>query len=248
VCGKGGVGKTSFSAMVVKLLAKDPGKKVLAIDADPAVGLATALGMPVRRTVDDIRKGIIERIQAGRSKAGPEMSAQLDYELFEALEHGDGVSLLAIGRPEDEGCYCRVNTLLKEIIHDLSDKFDIVVIDGEAGIEQINRRVMKEVDHLILVSDTSARAVEVTAAIAHVAADKHAVDFKHMGMVINRVRDAGEVESIRNRTDLDVYGWIVEDDTIREFDFRGQPLATLPDSSATLEAVSLIIERMNIDP
>ncbi len=172
------------------------------------------------------------------------MSFQLDYEVFESLEHQDGISLLAIGRPEDEGCFCRVNTLLKEIIRDMADKFDIVIIDGEAGVEQINRRVMKKVDHLVLVSDTSARAVDVTAAIAHVAADNRAVDFGRMGLVLNRVRDAGEVEDIRGRTDLDIYGWMAEDDMIRDYDFRGQPLTTMCDSSSTLGAVSAIIERL----
>lgn len=246
VCGKGGVGKTSFSALMVRQLVQNRDKKILAIDADPAVGLAMALGIPVRKTVDDIRRSIIEGIQQGRSKAGPDMPAQLDYEVFEALEHRDGISLLAIGRPEDEGCFCRVNTLLKEIIRDLADKFDVVIIDGEAGIEQINRRVMKEVDHLILVSDTSARAVGVTAAIAHVAADNKAVDYKSMGLVLNRVRKEEEVEDIRGRTDLDIYGWMAEDDTIRDFDFCGQPLTDVPDTSSTLAAVSSIIYRMNI--
>lgn len=247
VCGKGGVGKTSFSAMMVKQLSRNKDKKILAIDADPAIGLATSLGIPVHKTVDDIRKGIINQVQKGQSKAGPEMSAQLDYELFEALAQQDGIALLAIGRPEDEGCFCKVNNLLKDIIRDLADKFDIVIIDGEAGVEQINRRVMKKVDHLVLVSDTSAKAVNVTAAIAHVASDNKAVDFSSIGLVLNRVRNAGEVEGIKGRTKLDIYGWMAEDELIRYMDFRGLPLTTMPESSVTLGAISSIIERMNID-
>jgi CO dehydrogenase maturation factor len=247
VCGKGGVGKTSFSAMMIHQLAKKKDKKILAIDADPAVGLATALGMPVSKTVDDIRKGIINQIQKGKSKADPAMSAQLDYEVFEALGQQDGIALLAIGRPEDEGCFCKVNNLLKDIIRDLADKFDIVVIDGEAGVEQINRRVMKKVDHLILVSDTSAKAVNVTATIAHVASDNRAVDFSSIGLVLNRVRNAVEVEDIKGRTKLDVYGCLPEDDQIRDFDFHGTPLTSMPETSATLEAVASIIDRIKLD-
>lgn len=248
VCGKGGVGKTSFSAMMVKELSKRKDTKILAIDADPAVGLATALGMPVRKTVDDIRRDIINRIQKGESKAGKDMSAQLDYEIFEALEERNGLTLLAIGRPEDEGCFCKVNNLLKDIIRDLAGKFDIVIIDGEAGVEQINRRVMKKVDHLVLVSDTSAKAVNVTTTIAHVAQDNRAVDFRSIGLVLNRVRNIGEVEDIRGRTKLDIYGWMAEDDMIRDFDFCGEPLTNLPDTSATLSVVSAIIARMGIQP
>jgi len=247
VCGKGGVGKTSFSAMMVRQLAAQNNRKILAIDADPAVGLATALGMQVHKTVDDIRQDIIKRIQKGEAKAGVEMSKQMDYEIFEALEQKDGVALLAIGRPEDEGCFCKVNNLLKDIIHDLAEKFDVVLIDGEAGIEQINRRVMKKVDHLILVSDTSAKAVNVTSTIAHVANDKKAVDFKSMGLVLNRVRSESEVEDIKKRTKLEVYGWMKDDDMIRDYDFRGQPLTTMPETSANLKVVTSILDRMHID-
>jgi CO dehydrogenase maturation factor len=247
VCGKGGVGKTSFSAMMVRQLAAQNNRKILAIDADPAVGLATALGMQVHKTVDDIRQDIIKRIQKGEAKAGVEMSKQMDYEIFEALEQKDGVALLAIGRPEDEGCFCKVNNLLKDIIHDLAEKFDIVLIDGEAGIEQINRRVMKKVDHLILVSDTSAKAVNVTSTIAHVANDKKAVDFKSMGLVLNRVRSESEVEDIKKRTKLEVYGWMKDDDMIRDYDFRGQPLTTMPETSANLKVVTSILDRMHIE-
>ena len=247
VCGKGGVGKTSFSALMVKELSKRKDIKILAIDADPAVGLAAALGMQVQKTVDDIRKDIISRISKGESKAGKDMSAQLDYEIFEALGQREGVALLAIGRPEDEGCFCKVNNLLKDIIRDLAAKFDVVIIDGEAGVEQINRRVMKKVDHLILVSDTSAKAVNVTAAIAHVAADNRAVDFQSMGLVINRVRNAAEVEDIKNRTKLNIFGWMPDDDMIRDYDFRGQPLTTMPENSSMFGVVSSIIKRMEIE-
>jgi CO dehydrogenase maturation factor len=247
VCGKGGVGKTSFSALLIKELSRRKDMKILAIDADPAVGLATALGMQVQKTVDDIRKDIISRISQGVARAGKDMSAQLDYEIFEALGQREGVALLAIGRPEDEGCFCKVNNLLKDIIRDLAAKFDVVIIDGEAGVEQINRRVMKKVDHLILVSDTSAKAVNVTAAIAHVAADNRAVDFQSMGLVINRVRNAGEVEDIKKRTELDIFGWMPDDDMIRDYDFRGQPLTAMPATSAMFGVVSTIIQRIGME-
>ncbi|MEN6446444.1 MAG: AAA family ATPase [Syntrophaceae bacterium] len=248
MCGKGGVGKTSICALMVKLLAKTNGRKILAIDADPAVGLAMALGVPVRKTVDDIRKGLIARIQKGESQASRETSELLDYEVFEAIEERDGFALLAIGRPEDEGCFCKVNSLLKDIISDLAEKFDIVLIDGEAGIEQINRRVMKTVDHLVLVSDTSAKGIGVANTIANVACQKKAVDFHSMGLVLNRVRGAGEVEDIRTRTGLDIYGWISEDDTIRDFDFKGQSLTGIPDTSQTLGVIENILTKMKVLP
>jgi len=246
MCGKGGVGKTSVSALMVKLLAQENNKKILAIDADPAVGLATALGVQVKKTVDDIRNDLIEKIKTGQSKGIKDTGRVLDYELLDALEECNGFALLAIGRPEDEGCYCRVNSLLKDIIGDLAEKFDIVLIDGEAGIEQINRRVMKTVDHLIMVSDTSVKGVSVANTIAHVADENKAVEFKSMGLVLNRVRDASEVEDIQKRTTLNIYGSILEDDDIRDFDFRGKSLTGLPGTSPTLKVIENILTRINV--
>ena len=161
LCGKGGVGKTSVSALLTRLLCRDPEARVLAIDADPAVGLATALGIEVTKTIDDIRNSLIARVEKGTGGQKREILAHLDYEVFEALVERDNLAFLAIGRPETEGCYCQVNTFLKEIIESISRGFDYVLIDGEAGIEQVNRRVMERVTHLLLVSDASAKGLNV---------------------------------------------------------------------------------------
>lgn len=247
VCGKGGVGKTSISALMVKLLANGGSKRVLAIDADPAIGLAMSLGVKVQKTVDDIRKALISDIKSDTSSRDKsKMIKALDFEIFSALEQEKGFSLLAIGRPEDEGCFCKVNSLLKEIIIDLAGKFDVVLIDGEAGIEQINRRVMKTVDSLILVSDTSAKGISVANTIAGVASENKAVDYETMGLVLNRVRNLSEVDEIRKRTSLDVYGWITDDDLIRSHDFEGTPLLHLPENSSTLEVISIILKKLEI--
>jgi len=169
LCGKGGVGKTSVSALMVKNLAERKDLKILAIDADPAVGLCTALGIQIKKTVDDIRNDLINSIKKGKSQDKTATLNMLDYELFEALTEYNNVGLLAIGRPESEGCFCRVNALLKDIIQDMAKNFDVVIIDGEAGVEQINRRVMKTVDHLITISDTSAKGLNVANTIKHLA-------------------------------------------------------------------------------
>ena len=150
VAGKGGVGKTSISATIVKLLVKAyPEKKILAIDADPAVGLSTALGIDVKMTIDDIRKEIVATVEGGDTKTAIELLGDARYKIFDALVETDGYAFIAVGRPETAGCYCKINSYLKEVISLLSSEFDYVVIDGEAGIEQINRRVMEKVTHLI---------------------------------------------------------------------------------------------------
>ena len=132
------------------------------------------------------------------------------------------------------------------IIADLADKFDIVLIDGEAGVEQINRRVMKTVDHLVLVSDTSAKGVGVANTIAHVAVDNRAVNFASMGLILNRVRNVDEVNDIRTRTALNIYGWILEDDLIHDFDFKGRSLTDMPETSLSLGAVAGVLEKLHL--
>ena len=96
VCGKGGVGKTSVSALLTKILTEDGKHKVLAIDADPAVGLSLALGISVTKTVDDIRNALIEKAQEGFQEDRREMIEKIDYELFDALEEQKNLAFLAI--------------------------------------------------------------------------------------------------------------------------------------------------------
>ena len=246
VCGKGGVGKTVLSAMMTKLLSEKGDKKILAIDADPAYGLSLALGVRVKRTVDDIRNDLIDRVKKGQSDDKSDMATALDYEVFEALEEGSNFGVLAIGRPEDEGCYCEVNEILKDVIGTLAKSFDVVLIDGEAGVEQINRRVMKNVDYLLIVTDTSAKGVNVASTIRHVAEDRRAVEYEKLGLVINRARDRGEVDGILGDITLDLFGWIPEDGVIREFDFRGKSMIDLPDDSASVVAVRGILEGLGL--
>ena len=134
--GKGGVGKTSVSAALVKLLTEEfPKKKILAIDADPAIGLATALGIEPKLTLDDIRNEIVANVEGGKTQEAMELLSESRYKIAEAVVEKDGFAFLAIGRPESAGCYCRVNSYLKDVITMISGQFDYVVIDGEAGIE-----------------------------------------------------------------------------------------------------------------
>ena len=246
LCGKGGVGKTSVSALMIKNLAGRKDMKILAIDADPAVGLCTALGIGIKKTVDDIRNDLISTIKKGESQDKTATLNMLDYELFDALTQHNNLALLAIGRPESEGCFCRVNALLKDIIQDLARNFDVVLIDGEAGVEQINRRVMKTVDHLIAISDTSAKGMNVARTIKHLAFDNQAVNYKNMGMILNRVREQQEVEIIREHIPIDLLGWLPEDDLIREFDFHSRSFLDFPDTATAHRTVDSIIRNLQI--
>jgi CO dehydrogenase maturation factor len=243
LCGKGGVGKTSLSATIVKILSSNPDTRVLAIDADPAVGLSTALGIDVTKTVDDIRNELIRRVESGKTTDKTEMLSMLDYEMFSALEEYKNIAFLAIGRPEKEGCYCQVNHILKDLIASMADNFDYVVIDGEAGIEQVNRRVMEKVSHLILVSDASAKGINVAKTIKDVS--KTAIDYEKAGLIINRLQNKTEYEKLVIPEELDCLGWVPEDETIRSHDIEGKSILDIKDSPA-MQAVKNCLSEIGI--
>lgn len=232
VCGKGGVGKTSISALITRMLTEKISNRVIAIDADPAIGLSYPLGIKVTKTVDDIRNDLIRRIERGEKTDKNELLKQLDYEIFEALEERENLAFLAIGRPETDGCYCQVNNLLRDIIQEIAGNFDFVIIDGEAGVEQINRRVMEMVTHLLLVTDASVKGRNVAATIEQVA--RKNAGFEQAGLFFNRMRDENEVKSLQSRTDLSVIGWMLENNLIRNFDKEGKSFFDLPEDNAIM--------------
>jgi CO dehydrogenase maturation factor len=229
VCGKGGVGKTTVTAVAAKALYE--------LDADPAGGLGMALSIDPKKTLNDVRKEIVEEVKAGL-RDERDLAVSLDYLLAEAITERGNVGFLSIGRPEDAGCYCKVNVLLKEAIEGLAGRFDRTVIDAEAGIEQVNRKVMGAVDYVLLVSDTSAKSLRVVETIKDVA--DRMIGGEDTGLLVNRVRTDGEFRRSVAATKLDVLGYVPEDDTIREFDGGERSFFGLPEcpaSSAIVEAL-----------
>ena len=244
VAGKGGVGKTSISAAIVKLLVqKYPDKKILAIDADPAVGLSTALGIDVKMTIDDIRKEIVETVEDGQTKAAIELLGDARYKIFDALVETDGFAFIAVGRPESAGCYCKINSYLKEVISLISNDFDYVVIDGEAGIEQINRRVMEKVTQLLLVSDASKKGTQVISTIKSVADEL--VMYEKIGVIINRLPDESVIPYI-NTNGIPVLSYIQNDSNLAVFDIEGKNITTLPDDSNIVKGCKEALEKIDI--
>ena len=244
VAGKGGVGKTSLSAAFVRLLAETyPDKRILAIDADPAVGLSTALGVEVRETLDDIRKGIVASVEDGAPREAIELLSEARYRIFDTMVESRAFSFLAIGRPETAGCYCKVNAYLKEVIHLLANDFDYVVIDGEAGIEQINRRVMEKVTHLVLVTDPSRKGTQVIDTIRRVADEL--VMYDRCGAVVNRVTDPALLPYVHiNGTEL--LATIGSDSYHAANDIQGLSVFDLPENSPILLGAREALTKLEI--
>ena len=242
VTGKGGVGKTSLSAAIVRLLVEQyPDKRILAIDADPAIGLATALGVEVDETLDDIRKRVASDVTE-KLRDTQDILAEAKFRLIDAMKEKNGFGFIAIGRPEAAGCYCAVNTYLREVISMLAGDFDYVVIDGEAGIEQINRRVMEKVTHLLLISDQSKKGTGVLEVIMKVADEL--VMYDKVGAVINRAtRPDLAPENVAGAKVLAVIG---PDDNQTQNDILGDSVFALPEDSALLLGAKTVITKMGL--
>lgn len=244
LAGKGGVGKTSISATIVKILTeKYPDKKILAIDADPAIGLATALGVTPKITLDNIRSEIIASVENGNTKDAMELVSESRYKIFDAIVQRDGFAFLAIGRPEAEGCYCRINSYLKNVIEMVSSQFDYVVIDGEAGIEQINRRVMQKVTHLLLVSDASRKGIEVIKTIHDVAGEM--VEFDRVGALFNRIEDMSLLDQV-DTGNIEILGVIPSDKNILKYDAGGRNFMELPQDTAVVLEIEKALHNFKV--
>ena len=244
VAGKGGVGKTSVAATMVRLLCQmHPGKRILAIDADPAVGLATALGVEVCLTVDDIRKAVVAQARQGDAKAAVELLGEARCQIFDAVAESRGFAFLAIGRPESAGCYCKVNGYLKEVIGLLTGSFDYVVIDGEAGVEQINRRVMEKVTHLLLITDASRKGTQVIQTVKKVADEL--VMYDQVGAIVNRL-PSREVIPLLDTGDIPVLSYIENDTALADFDIRGENVFYLPEEANIVRGVREAVEKLGI--
>ena len=241
--GKGGVGKTSLSAAIVRVLTQaHPEAKILAIDADPAIGLSVALGVEVKETLDEIRLRVAKDVTEGLQDT-QDILAEAKFRIFEAMQEQKGFAFLAIGRPEAAGCYCAINTYLRQVISLLVNEFDYVVIDGEAGIEQINRRVMEKVTHLLCVSDQSRKGIQIISTIKQVSDTLVAADW--VGAVLNRVLLPERIteEEIGG---VPLVAVIPPDPAHAENDIEGRSVFELPEDSVILTGAREILGKMQI--
>ena len=236
VAGKGGVGKTSLAGVIVKLLVESfPDKKILAIDADPAVGLSTVLNVDVDKTIDDIRKEVIKNVEDGDTKSAVELLGEAKYEIYDALKEQDGYAFIAIGRPESAGCYCRINSYLKEVITMLSDQFDYVVIDGEAGMEKVT--------HLLLVTDASKKGCQVVKTIKDVADEL--VMYDKIGVIANRLPDS-KVTELMDIGDMQLLAAIESDEELARADVLGENVLKLSDDTKIVKGAREALANIGI--
>jgi len=245
VTGKGGVGKTTISSLLIRSMVKRGSAPILVVDADPNANLNEVLGLRVDETIGSIREEMAER--SGSTPGGMAKHEYLQLKVNECLIEADGYDLLVMGRPEGPGCYCFANNVLRDVLKMLSKQYARIVVDNEAGMEHMSRRITTSIDHLFIVSNPTLRGLLAAERIRDLVADlKLSVGSMHM--LINRVHNglpdevAKRVESIG----VPLIGTIPEDELVLDFDGCGRPLVELPDSSSTVKTLDEIVDRLDI--
>lgn len=237
VCGKGGVGKTVLSALLARTLIEGGHSPLLLVDADPVGGLALAIDAPPARTLADVRTKVIDALSR-ESEPRDWVSRRLDYLVLEALEERENYAMLAIGRTSESGCFCPLNQLLRQALDLLIDPFEVVLVDAEAGVEQITREVTRRVTRIIVLVDGSYRSTSTLGQITELA---EGITVSAIG---NRLDEPGEVGSLPEGVDL--LGLIPEDGQVRSFDRQGRSLWELPSDNPTLAAVRRIAAKLGL--
>lgn len=246
VCGKGGVGKTAITAMLTRQLRKrtDIGR-LLVVDADPALGLLYALNVATDKTIGAVRDKVLEAAESGNAGSQAEVANELDYLITSSLKEEDGYSVIAMGHMSSKGCFCSVNKLLKEALEQLTQKFDTIVVDGEAGIEQINRQVVERISTLILVTDSSFRGIQTVHHIEELVKNGVVPSCESIGVVFNRIQnDNRTFEELQSSVGLPVLGIVPYDPLLQTFDAQGKTLLELPNDASALTAINDIIEKI----
>jgi CO dehydrogenase maturation factor len=236
VSGKGGSGKTTISALLVKTLLRRGIRPVLAVDADPAGCLAPALGMKPTITLGEIR-------EQTRDAGNLPKSQFIEISLQQAVCEGEGFDLISMGRPEGPGCYCFVNNLLRETLERICEPYRAVIIDCEAGMEHISRRTAGKVDLLLLVSDVSLRGVKAAAEMVKIAQKLNNVP-KEVIFLLNCTRQedsfSGLIDEIRRLGFNEIF-LIPFDERILELELKGGNFLHIENNSEAFLAVDLMV-------
>ena len=226
VSGKGGVGKTTFAALLIRTL-NAQGKHVLAIDADPDANLAAALGIPDAEKIipiAEMKELVFERTEAKPGSIGGffKLNPKVD-DLPDALSAKlDNIKLMRLGgiQKGGSGCICPESTLLRALItHIVLARDEMVVMDMEAGIEHLGRDTASAVDKLIVVVEPGRRSIDTAAHINKLASE---IGLKNIAVVGNKIRGKKDEEFLQKHLNhFEFLGFIPYDEALIEADLDG---------------------------
>lgn len=250
VAGKGGVGKTTLTGLIIQYLGEKGKGPILAVDADANSNLNEVLGVKVDATLGDVREEVArsEMAKDNPIPAGMTKADYMEFKFDDALVEDDDFDLLVMGRTQGKGCYCFVNGLLQAQLQRLEKNYPYIIVDNEAGMEHISRGVLPSMQTAILVSDCSRRGVQAVGRIAKLIeeCDMHP---RQIGLIINRapggVLNEGTKQEIENQG-LHLLGVVPQDETVFDYDCEGKPTINLPEDSPVKKSIREIVDKLDI--
>lgn len=250
VAGKGGVGKTTLTGLMIQYLGEKGKGPILAVDADANSNLNEVLGVEVEATLGDVREEVArsEMAKDNPIPAGMTKADYMEFKFDDALVEDKDFDLLVMGRTQGKGCYCFVNGLLQAQLQRLEKNYPYIIVDNEAGMEHISRGVLPSMQTAILVSDCSRRGVQAVGRIAKLIeeCDMHP---RQVGLIINRapggVLNEGTKQEIENQG-LHLLGVVPQDETVFDYDCEGKPTINLPEDSPVKKAIREIVDKLDI--
>lgn len=235
ISGKGGSGKTTLAAMIIRILLKQAGSKsILAVDADPNACLGAELGVEPAGTIAEIR----EQARTKSPNSGMDRVRTFEYKMQQAITEASGFDLLTMGRPEGPDCYCAVNNILRTFLDKLSSQYQFVIIDCEAGMEHLSRRTTNNIDFLYIVTESTSLGV-VTAQRIFDLAKGLPILVKKIGVIWNKMDAiAGGNQQLKG---VEVFGNVPYDKAVFDASMQGQSIFELDDKNPAYLAVQRII-------
>ncbi|MCG2714018.1 MAG: AAA family ATPase [Candidatus Omnitrophica bacterium] len=240
MAGKGGTGKTTIAALIIRSIKNNKLGSVLAIDADPNSNLGELLGTKNKGSIG----AILDDISASPDKipVGTPKERFIQYQIQSAIQEGDGFDILNMGAPEGPGCYCYVNNCLRGIMAGLIKDYDYIVIDNEAGLEHLSRRITRYADCLVVVSDASNIGLKSAQRINELTKQVK-FEVKRSTLLINRFNKNVDKEKIRE-TNLEYLGSLPFDLSLEELSLASQSIFNLKSDSPVLKIFNTLGEKI----
>ena len=245
ITGKGGVGKTTMAALFTILSIRRGWRPVLAVDADPNTCLDAALGAVIEKTVGGIREEAREIAGKGMLN-GISKQELLGLKIGECLVEADDFDLIAMGRPEGPGCYCYANNVLKSVLDEISSHYPMVVMDNEAGLENLSRRIVQKLNLLVIVSDPSKRGLDTVRRL-HALAREMEIGYDRLAIIINRLRTdecASAISTIKTDTGADYVVSIPENVELAEAGESGKNLWSISPENAVVRQLDAFLDQV----
>jgi CO dehydrogenase maturation factor len=233
IAGKGGTGKTTIAALIVRLIKEKKLGSILAIDADPNSNLAETLGQRVRQSIGSILDDICARPQ--QVSAGMSKDRFIEYKVQTAIEEAEGFDILTMGRPEGPGCYCYVNNVLRNVMDKLIKDYDYIIIDNEAGLEHLSRRTTRYADTVVIVSDATAVGLKAAKRIQDLIAELSIKVGKKL-LIVNRC-NTDTVKEKFDKLGLNYLCCIPVDSQIEDLSLNGDSLLKLRNDAVSIDVL-----------